>query len=304
MKNEVLFQFVITGPRLSEPVTLSLELEGVATIGRNKDNDIVANHALVSRYHARFEITTEGLVQVIDLNSVNGTIVNGEAITPNKLFELKTGDVIDIGPYRIVLSRIVDGEIDPQAAQVIESALNAPSDSTSKLTEDDLVLIPPGLSIDHSHYTSYLPEIFRSDLMTRFLAMLESIALPIQWNVYNFDLFLDPKCAPLEFLPWLATWFDVIFDDTWSEGQQRQLLEEAHEIFAGRGTQISLTRVLEIYTGVKPTIEDEDEALAPYTFSVHVPVAEHTLNRQLVEQLINTNKPVHTNYQLTFGGQT
>ena len=133
--------------------------------------------------------------------------------------------------------------------------------------------------------------------------MLESIALPIQWNVYNFDLFLDPKCSPEEFLPWLATWFDVVFDDTWSESQKRQLLSEANEIFAGRGTQATLARVLEIYTGEKPTIDDEDESLAPYTFAVHVPLAEHLVNRQLVEQLINVNKPVHTNYQLTFGAR-
>ena len=301
MKDEALFQFVITGPRLSEPVVLSLELEGVATIGRNKDNDIVANHALVSRYHARFEISAEGAIQIIDLNSVNGTIVNGEAVPPGRLVVLSIGDIVDIGPYRIVLSQLVDGEVNPLAVEAIESTVSAPESEHSAETAP--LPIPPGLSINHSYYSSYLPDIFQSDLMVRFLAMLESIALPIQWNVYNFDLFLDPRCAPEEFLPWLAIWFDVVFDDTWSEAQKRQLLVEANDIFAGRGTQATLERVLEIYTGEKPTIEDEDGTLAPYTFSVHVPLAEHLLNRQLVEKLINVNKPVHTNYQLTFGAR-
>lgn len=50
----------------------------VTTVGRAWDNDIVLDSADVSRYHARLELGDDGL-QVVDLQSTNGTRVNGKA---------------------------------------------------------------------------------------------------------------------------------------------------------------------------------------------------------------------------------
>lgn len=136
--------------------------------------------------------------------------------------------------------------------------------------------------------------------MARFLAIFESVLTPIEWDIDNFDLYLDPRTAPSEFLPWLSGWFSITFDSTWSEEQRRALLSEAHQIFARRGTRWALSRVLEIYTGVQPEIVDLDEKADPFTFTVRVPLAEDDVDRLLVERIIDASKPAHTNYKLLF----
>lgn len=46
------------------------------TVGRDNSNDLIVDHSLASRRHARFERTEDGFL-VRDLNSTNGTYVNG-----------------------------------------------------------------------------------------------------------------------------------------------------------------------------------------------------------------------------------
>jgi phage tail-like protein len=159
---------------------------------------------------------------------------------------------------------------------------------------------PPGLSITDSRYMQYLPGIYHTDFMARFLAIFEAVLTPIEWNVDNFDLYLNPSTTPPDFLPWLAGWFSVTFDSTWSGEQQRLLLAEAHKIFARRGTRWALTRVLEIYTGAEPEIIDQAEKEDPFTFTVKLPVTDAEYQRDLIEQIVDTNKPAHTNYKLQF----
>lgn len=62
----------------------------VQTLGKNEDNDIIIDEYYVSRTHAKFIVTENG-ISVEDLNSTNGTFVNGEKI---KGKELRPGDVI------------------------------------------------------------------------------------------------------------------------------------------------------------------------------------------------------------------
>jgi phage tail-like protein len=159
---------------------------------------------------------------------------------------------------------------------------------------------PPGLSLADSRYLQYLPGIYHTSFMKRFLALFESIYAPIEWSVDNFDLFLHPATAPADFLPWLANWFDITFDQSWDEDKRRALLQEAHQIYARRGTRWALSRILEIYTGVTPDIDDVSDNLEPFTFTVTLPVTESEVNAALVSRLINAHKPAHTSYTLRF----
>lgn len=169
---------------------------------------------------------------------------------------------------------------------------------------DDRPYEPPaGLSYDYSSYLEYLPDIYRTSynsFIARFLALLESIMAPVEWNVDNFDLFLDPKTAPPAFLPWIGNWFDLDFDNTWSVESQRQLLREAHQLYQRRGTAWAMRRVLEIYTGNKVEIDDQNENLEPLTFFVKIHAAEKNINRSAIERLVNSYKPAHTSYSLLF----
>lgn len=64
-------------------------------IGRSQDNDIVLEHASVSRHHAEIFIDAEGHVFIRDLNSANGTYINDEKISGGG--QLHAGDVLQLG---------------------------------------------------------------------------------------------------------------------------------------------------------------------------------------------------------------
>ena len=68
----------------------------VVTIGRSKENnDIVINDEKVSRNHLQMIMDDQGNYSVLDLNSTNGTFVNGRRITGQ--VPLKTTDELRIG---------------------------------------------------------------------------------------------------------------------------------------------------------------------------------------------------------------
>lgn len=70
------------------------------TIGRLKECEISLEHPHVSRRHAYIKLV-QGQVQIGDAGSSNGTFVNGRRLqTP---VAIRPGDVIDIGPYSLVL---------------------------------------------------------------------------------------------------------------------------------------------------------------------------------------------------------
>lgn len=65
-------------------------------IGKNKDFvDFCLNQPGVSRLHVKFEKTEEGY-SVTDLNSTNGTMVNGICLTANETVGIKPGDELTI----------------------------------------------------------------------------------------------------------------------------------------------------------------------------------------------------------------
>jgi pSer/pThr/pTyr-binding forkhead associated (FHA) protein len=67
-------------------------------VGRNQDCDVMIDNLGVSRYHC--EIVRKGdLCQVKDLNSGNGTYVNGSRITG--VHNLNAGDMISIGKFSL-----------------------------------------------------------------------------------------------------------------------------------------------------------------------------------------------------------
>jgi pSer/pThr/pTyr-binding forkhead associated (FHA) protein len=76
------------------------------TLGRRPYNDIVIDNLAVSGEHAVLQMTgSEVLLE--DLNSTNGTYLNGKAI---KKQQLQNGDSIEIGKYKIKF--VADGAAD------------------------------------------------------------------------------------------------------------------------------------------------------------------------------------------------
>jgi pSer/pThr/pTyr-binding forkhead associated (FHA) protein len=84
---------------LSLPNGQRIELhEGHYVLGRHLESDIVLNDSNVSRRHAEF-VCAAGEVTVRDMDSTNGTKVNGVAVSGNQL--LQHGDVINFGTAQV-----------------------------------------------------------------------------------------------------------------------------------------------------------------------------------------------------------
>lgn len=71
----------------------------VVTIGRHPDNEIVIDNGLVSAHHAKIIGNQNGL-QLVDLNSTNGTFVNNDAVAE---YQLTHQDWITIGKHVLIV---------------------------------------------------------------------------------------------------------------------------------------------------------------------------------------------------------
>jgi pSer/pThr/pTyr-binding forkhead associated (FHA) protein len=99
-------------------------LVGAVTVGRGPLCEISSPDPRLSREHAVFETADDG-VRVRDLNSRNGTRVNGALITEHRL---TPNDVVEVGPFVV---RLADAPA--LAARVADSPLG---------NEDATVMMP------------------------------------------------------------------------------------------------------------------------------------------------------------------
>jgi hypothetical protein len=70
-------------------------MKSILQIGRAPDNDIVLNDGSVSKHHAQLVINSSDDVGIVDLNSTNGTSVNGAKIVGYQ--KLGENDIVKIG---------------------------------------------------------------------------------------------------------------------------------------------------------------------------------------------------------------
>ena len=118
-------------------------------------------------------------------------------------------------------------------------------------------------------YLRRLPRTFSRDddaasFLLRYLAMFEGFLGETEARAVDRDLLLDPRSAPDEVLPWLASFVGLVLDERWANapspaGQppadvRRQYIEEAVWLFRYRGTLPGLKRFIEIYTGIPVVI--------------------------------------------------
>lgn len=181
--------------------------------------------------------------------------------------------------------------------------------------------VPPGLKCQSLHLLRFLPGIYQptaplnfcdncsestrceitiDSFLSRFLAIFESILLPVEWTIKGFDQFLDPRTAPNAFLPWLEQWFglDEVWRQSWDERQRRALLAG----YAWRGTRRGLQQLLEVYTGQRPNINDEVDG-KPYEIEITLKLDSSTLEKRGIHEtslkhLIDAMIPAHTTYTL------
>ena len=73
----------------------------IKTIGRSAGAEFIVDAAMISRLHCRLTAGATEL-EVVDLDSTNGTFVNGQRV---KRAVLKEGDRLGVGRVELVVSR-------------------------------------------------------------------------------------------------------------------------------------------------------------------------------------------------------
>jgi phage tail-like protein len=188
-----------------------------------------------------------------------------------------------------------------------------------------------------SSYMEYLPSVYEQDaFISRFLMLFESFWRPVDQQIGGIQNYFDPDLTPTRFLPWLASWFDLVFDEFWEEAQQRELLNSVMWLYRRRGTRVALQRYLEIFSRNPVEILEKRAknmtlgnkarlgvgvALGtgnmPHTFTVKMKLNPITvlegLNEEdatkevarlekqrlaLIHKMIMAEKPAHTSYRL------
>ena len=78
---------------------------GVRTVGRATGADFIVDAPLISRVHCRLTALADGGLEVCDLDSTNGTFINGEQIQTGRL---ASGDRLGVGRVELVALRDAD----------------------------------------------------------------------------------------------------------------------------------------------------------------------------------------------------
>src|SRR5689334_10816288 len=185
-------------------------------------------------------------------------------------------------------------------------------------------------------YLEHLPAIYRrSDAVGRNLVrelcfLFEHMFDSVEVKLTDGWRFYDPHVSPVEFLNWLSGWTAFSLDLDWPEPQKRALIKRAVDLYRIRGTKRGLALFLRLFTGHEPDIVENtwpfkgfrvggegaedgarvgiDTVIMPPVELAHCFVVTMPINTDAVSidtvirihQIIQTEKPAHTQYYLRF----
>lgn len=121
-------------------------------------------------------------------------------------------------------------------------------------------------------YAGYLPAVYQEDensakLLRRMLAIFESLFGDLDTQLGELPRRIDPRTAPIDWLPFLLRWLGLPAPTELSSQQQRRLLIHAPKLLRDRGTRIALEGLLRILVGDGNDfiVEDNGEGPVPWT---------------------------------------
>jgi P2-related tail formation protein len=193
--------------------------------------------------------------------------------------------------------------------------------------------MPPDATPAASGLLQYLPAIYQEDpFVGQFLLAFEKILLGrddlppvpapapgeepdpafrqrgLEQIIDGLSSLYDPLTTPDEFLPWLSKWTALSLRADMTLAQQRKFVAQIIGLYARRGTQGNLVRLLELFLTARPSVEVRDDD-PPYYFRVQITLprkeADFILRqREIAQALVELEKPAHTDYTLTVNTPT
>jgi len=113
----------------------------------------------------------------------------------------------------------------------------------------------------------YLPGVYRqdpvsADFLARFLSIFDTLRGFTSDQITDMARLFDSKSTPAnpknvggtDFLSWLASWLGLALQSNWPIHKRRELLRQAHRLFALRGTPEGMKLQIKLYTGFEPRI--------------------------------------------------
>lgn len=309
-------------------------------LGRSADVEIPVNDNQISRRHLLFLCEADG-VRVVDAGSANGTFLSGARLPAEQPVPLADGAQLRAGQTLIKFvapARTADEKV--TTAIKVKAVVPPPSKPEAKIAAEEKpdetsvkrraptfapppmqppTLPPPteasapeqpprapiGMPLDQSSYLKYLPAFFgANEFLGRFLLIFEHILTPLDRQIEHLSDYFDPRLAPPDFLPWLASWLGLVLDERWPEGQRRELIRAAVDLYDWRGTRRGLSEFVRLYTGYTPEITEPGigkgaKADQAHRFTVRVKVPDAAqISRDVLESIIDLEKPAHAGYTL------
>ena len=94
-------------------LTFRVRAGGIKTVGRATRADFIVDAALVSRLHCRLEAGDE-TIEVVDLDSTNGTFVNGKRVERARL---TAGDRLRVGRVELTIEKVRTEKLEVRRTQ-------------------------------------------------------------------------------------------------------------------------------------------------------------------------------------------
>src|SRR5882724_4902387 len=153
------------------------------------------------------------------------------------------------------------------------------------------------------------------------LGVMEAMQAQDEVVLASLDAYFDPHRTTDAFVPFLACWVDLdrLFEEvperrwqstfssrvmTSGPGRLRELIARSAFLSQWRGTSKGLLLFLQTATGIENFLIDENVSNAkgqrrPFHIKVTAP-AEGTPHKDLIERIIEMEKPAHVTFELAF----
>jgi pSer/pThr/pTyr-binding forkhead associated (FHA) protein len=95
-------------------------------IGRGTNSDLRLNASGVSRHHGVFRHRSGSFIRYVDLNSTNGSFVDGRRVEPGKPVSLRDSNVIRIGPCQLTFYVRRGGQDADAARTMVQQSAGPP----------------------------------------------------------------------------------------------------------------------------------------------------------------------------------